>query len=1236
LVTWEGGAFEGTPWPPLLASTTNNTMGVDIKKKAPPLPAPTETESTTPTELATELATDVSRPIDDKSSYSIPEDGTPVTLKTRGHKASRSQTSLLIEYFEGGKETNKGTTDRKPSVRVRLTPSKNRKNDHIQITETKSSRKASLTRRAARAEQDNMIDRDDAKSLSSYASATEESNVSRNPIEVEIDRSGVHRRRRPASPLIPAADNSKLSYAPGSMSEISAIPTDSFLDGSGPSKTSASKRSKSPSRAADMLTGATAGLAAAALADKVRSKGQKERVVIPKTRDRESSERKHRSSRSRTSSVSERDGVKSPKRRSSRGHQESAISAVESSVLSSALTGSNASYDQRSVRSGASKSSINNPKLLETVEDAIRRLILPELNALKREQSRKDRRGSATSSATSVSKDEYSSSRRRSSGHDKHGATSRDVTPKLMERRDREARHDVEESPSRSSRHDAYEDSIHSIHESETPTKRSSDKLKLAAAAVAGAGLAAAAMRDKSPVSARETRRRRRAEAKGRGSDTYLEVDEESDLLAPPMSLMSEINPSELTRTSILSADTDRPHSASEELMPVHEVSRGVISRESITPTPTVPSANVQSLGAHHENVSHGDLRALPRTVEVPVLQFDERSPTQSYDRSLPAESREDYDSVEDYDVGHQPVQYDISQSYDQYGNQIVPAPLKYTPYQPERRGLSPIPSVSGYTEGGSEVHNRDSRVTTTTTSSPEKSPRHDRTDSRGSIPSNIMSRGFDQDDLSVRSSGVELRNAPSADSGLNRVPSGQDVRRVDATAKYMSPIGVESAVASLVDGSMLEESVLSGEPGYGHRDMQSRQSMGTLEEEHSHDHGTLSRRSYESRGDMMEDEEYGRISPATTGTNPSEFEVEYEIDQYGQKTPKPRRQHVPSAAEAAITASAVTAAAAAIKAIQDRNKQATVEDVSEQDWVGGGVQRNKSFKERTMEGYRPANTPTHSIDRLSEYDAPQFGATGMPDTNHPMPEIGYYDDAATNPSVVEGRLDGSYHGSHHSKELHAPGDRTPTQRSVEHLDKQQVRPAETNEHGLGITEAAGAAALATAAAMAAHQHSRQPSQDVDEDWPRTSADRKRDTLITNPYEGTSPVVNENLLKGTLPVATSYGREYHPPSPLGHKVDEGYISQGPNKSPDIQQDKAKGVEFSEQPNLAVAEDPFYTPKHVRHMSGLSQGMGSPLYDAATGVGLDRIENKDIIALMQHVSELFPCSSDGHDHQTNPL
>jgi hypothetical protein len=63
-----------------------------------------------------------------------------------------------------------------------------------------------------------------------------------------------------------------------------------------------------------------------------------------------------------------------------------------------------------------SKSSINNPKLLDTVEDAIRHLILPELATLKREQSKpaqrdRDRRGLATSGSTKDIRKRSSSTR---------------------------------------------------------------------------------------------------------------------------------------------------------------------------------------------------------------------------------------------------------------------------------------------------------------------------------------------------------------------------------------------------------------------------------------------------------------------------------------------------------------------------------------------------------------------------------------------------------------------------------------------------------------------------------------------------------------------------------------------------------------------------------------------------------------------------------------------------------
>ena len=137
----------------------------------------------------TDLVTDISRRTD-RTSYSIPEDGSPVTISTskrkdhrhkeNEHKLSRgshqSQTSLLIEYFEGGKGPNDHS---RPSVRVKIVPSSARKSkdakDHIQITEAGGSRKPSYTRRILLGPKGNSerIIESDEKSITLYTSAAD-------------------------------------------------------------------------------------------------------------------------------------------------------------------------------------------------------------------------------------------------------------------------------------------------------------------------------------------------------------------------------------------------------------------------------------------------------------------------------------------------------------------------------------------------------------------------------------------------------------------------------------------------------------------------------------------------------------------------------------------------------------------------------------------------------------------------------------------------------------------------------------------------------------------------------------------------------------------------------------------------------------------------------------------------------------------------------------------------------
>jgi hypothetical protein len=92
-------------------------------RRPPPLPAPAETDSDTSRE------TQLDNCITDKTTYSLPSDGSPVTIRTKNRSSNdpglssnnKSQTSLLVEYFEGNKSGP--PESRRPSVRVRVKPS---------------------------------------------------------------------------------------------------------------------------------------------------------------------------------------------------------------------------------------------------------------------------------------------------------------------------------------------------------------------------------------------------------------------------------------------------------------------------------------------------------------------------------------------------------------------------------------------------------------------------------------------------------------------------------------------------------------------------------------------------------------------------------------------------------------------------------------------------------------------------------------------------------------------------------------------------------------------------------------------------------------------------------------------------------------------------------------------------------------------------------------------------------
>jgi hypothetical protein len=1322
-------------------------MGVE-SRKAPPLPAPTETDSTTG---GTELESKVSN----FTSGTLPEDGSPITIPTRrkkhendslgGMTSNKSQTSLLIEYFEGGKGSQ--AESRRPSVRVKVTPSSKSRsrsaNDHIQITERKGTRKPSYTKRiqlSPNVKGDKSPEGEgDDNSLNSYRSATEESNITSRgggPIEVEI------MPRRHGSPLIPTGKSSS-KFVQQNASDISSMPADSFLDGK--TRSPERKRSGSLTRGEAVAAGAATGLIAGEVIDKLKTPSRRrsrslsrERIVaqkaVEKVRGEKSERRRKHSSRSRSVSAEQQaEGVKSPRRRSSRSrHDESMISGANSSLLNSQLSGK--SGDQYSFRSGTSKSSINNPKLLETVEDAIRRLILPELTALKREQSKhthrdRDRRGSITSGSniSRESREETSSGRRlsdRGSGTDVSGRPKVTLNDgevlsgnTLKGRKDKNVdRVKLEDSP-RGFERGASEETVMQdgdrLHK-----KRSSDRHHGLEAAAIGAGLgaltAAALHKHQSQDSLDEKQERRRRRTKSRSrSDSMAESYEEREHdPAPPMPLMSDINASEITRSSILSAETERPHSASQEhrVTPIREVARGVASPSSRTPTRT-PIALQQGLGTQHSNYSRGNL-SLHSQHSEPQLRSQEYE-LDEHGRKVPMhDSREpehdDSWAEGDHNRGHSHAleaglagaaagaglaafhhrqeyhdeDHDdpelLEDDYDYYQNhQEVPPPLRYVPYGHERRGLSPIQSVSGYTEGEYDPQKRDSRLTHSegSYSSMNQSAHQKHSmkslDSTGNIHGNRHDfaevrhggltdseltqdgeyweeqhrendRNRDLDSESYRSSDPRIdykhmtnytddsMDAPE----LDRVATGQNVRGVGANPDYVhTPVAVESAVASLVNASEL-----TGGSGYsGNNGQYDRRGSHASFEDGCERHFT-SRGNSPTKRDGKRDLEYDGSDRGTSSqrNSPTKYGEEYELDDQGRKITMPKYKNT-SAIEKAGLAGIAAGAAAAILA-KGRNKKSDADQIHYEDRLEHtGAPLHKSFKDRALEGQGQIPSPRHSIDAplsdTASHEQLKMGASGLPDIHNPMPEIGYGDgdsEVTTNPSIIQGPIGGVQQASRD----HWPGHPTPPQPPNDNVITSRDQKDDSN---LKAAEAAlVGAAIGAGATAAVAGHNRDVSQDHDEEWQRTSGDRKRDTLVTNPYEGTSPIaaigggLDRDLLAQTgLHDFDPSKLGYQTGSPGGLPKDEGYISSAPNaRSPGAitPEPRTKGVGFLDQEIGSTADvlgggDPFYTPKHARHLSGMSHGMGSPIYDSATGNGIDRIQSKDIVALMDHVSDL---------------
>ena len=1202
-------------------------MGVETRK--PPLPAPTESsflQTSGGSVTGTDLATDVSRRTD-RTSYSIPEDGSPVTISTKKRKEKRdreqettltrashqSQTSLLIEYFEAGKGPN---VHSRPSVRVKVTPSAARKikdtNEHIQITEAGGSRKPSYTRRISLGPKGTNVDKQttegaDDRSVSSYTSAAEESSLAGRypPVEIEV----LHKDQD--SDLSSRSAPREQRYSLQNLqnpSEISSMPPDSMLEGDGNAGNLTPKRHRSRSVSRGAVRSATDTLKTPS---RRRSRSlSKERLtqkVIEKLegKSRQSTDGRHKhSSKSRSRNVSREQLVESPrssKRRSSRQHHEEELpSGAESSLLTSQMSPTRKSGDQYSFRSGTSKSSINNPKLLETVEDAIRRLILPELTTLKQEQKmnqnrnrfERDRRDSVAS-GSSITREEIT---RRPSKH----ASAPDVKskPKVVLNRDennagtvlsgnsikgrKESKRDKRfDSPSeRSLERDISQETV--VRDGEKVSrKRSKDGHRIrdvAAAGVAGGILTAAALRHHDSKSSVDKKERRRRSSKSHSrSVSYAGSTEEifSKHDVPPMPMRSEIQGSELTRDSILSEHTEEPSTPPSERrrQEIREVSRGspreILSPASRTPNRTPVSLH-RGLVTHHSNFSRGDLSV-----------HSARS-----DRSL-RDQKHHSNMGEDTLVGAAAGAGALTTdklSHDRYYDDNGELRV-------HSRALSPIQSVASYKEE-SEPPIRDSRQTRSSGSLSIEEPHGLRSPvlsikSLSSAASTNIARsnrpkGINLEDgetilepHNFRDSkvtrGTDSPSSPGMDDWYERQHEENDRYR-DSMAessnrdsmidvKHMTNYTDDSLDAPYLDKVTAAQQVrgMGANPEYIHTPVAVESAVASL-----HDPSILSVRSRPGDGAYTESLE-------------------------GEQSEEPY-QHKSDARGLGLK-----------DAEEEYREQQHTESSSPQ----------KSYKDKNHEA---ADSPRQSVaGSISEHEEPiHLGTSGLPIAEDPMPEIGHGldsdSDLNTNPSIIQGPIGGR---SQENRD-HWPYQPTPPQNKGEFV-------SQSNGTSAHESLKAAAAGFMSAAALASQDRISRGQQ-------VKSREQSREQSLKN---GSRPVSVEQYEQAVNhdfgPNRDSYMNNQPIPTPPMAK-DEGYVSAHQPRSAGQTPDLKDRVSEPYDPNdvagfggLLGEDDPFVGKTHTRHLSSNSHGMPSPLYDSATGGGIDRIQSKDIVALMDHVS-----------------
>ena len=1198
-------------------------MGVDIRK--PPLPAPTESstlQTSRDSVIGTDLATNISRRTD-RTSFSIPEDGSPITISTkkkRDHRekeqhsaltrtSHQSQTSLLIEYFEGGKGP---TVHSRPSVRVKVTPSAARKikdgKDHIQITEAGGYRRPSYSRRISLGPNNadtQQIESPDDRSISSYTSAAEESSLAgrRPPIEIEV----MHKDQ--GSDL-----SSEQRYIQQNASDISSMPPDSMLDGN--AETLIPHRTRSRSMSRDAVITSNNLKTPSRRRSRSLSRERLTQKVIEKlgSKPREISSRKHKhGSKSRSRSVSKEhllENIQSPRRKSSRHHREEELpSAAESSLLSnSQVSTKRKSGDQYSYKSGTSTSSLNNPKLLQTVEDAIRRLILPELTQLKHEQARQKFDREHRDSNASEGSASHGEMTRRVSKH--ASAPNVSAKPKVIlngdeynpgtvlsgntikGRKEHRYGRDLDSPSERSFDRGVSEETV--IRDERTETRKKSKEghhlRNAAAGAIAGGILTTAALRHHDSRSSDGKRERRKRSSKSRSRSASLAESTEDIFYkhdVPPMPMRSDINESELTRDSILSERTSTPTSERRRAE-IREVVRGspkeLMSPTSRTPTRTptrTPVALQRGLGTHHSNLSHGNVSLHSVKSDRSLREQDHYSKTE--EAILSGATAE---------AGLLAEQHLLHRHDGEDGHTFA--------RHAHNRGLSPIQSVASYDEE-SELPNRESFRQTHSSESLSSAARQHKKNSTISIDSIS----------SVASTKFARSNRPK---GIHLEDGKEVLQQHDLRASELSELSREGSTTG--DAAIEEWYDRQHEENDRYRDETGDSSLrdSTVDVKHMTNytddsldapylHQVTAAQHVHGIGANLE---YIRTPVAVESAvaslhDPSILDVRSTQSGWSKFGPNSHRDSSNMEVEEEPDV------------LQESRREINVSDHESPGKEPTETGKSRPFSESSYGAHSAANSPRQSIAQSTreENEYVSMGTTGLPNAEDPMPEIGHgldsESDINTNPSIIQGPMG----GVPHENRDHWPYHPTPP------LSKGEVL-SRSNDHSAHESLKAAAAGMLSAAASA--------SREREKDNEFEQEDERDVPFIQDRLPTTEGDYERNVNHDFGPIRDSYMSGQTIPTPPLPK-DEGYISaanppSGGARTPE-RTSKAFGMYDDEGAggidNIMGDDDPFVGQARARHLSGNSHGMPSPLYDSATGRGIDRIQSKDIVALMDHVS-----------------